>query len=117
MGRDRRMSVGPAMCRLLRKLSAAPPCVSTQVNMPEMCLPVRVYLRAVCKSYIMVSVDREWDKEKCGMVCTHGILFCHEEGWSYENGSNWRRYYTSGGGLRNTNMFSLILWCLDSTDT
>lgn len=80
------------MCRLLRKLSAAPPCVSTQVNMPEMCLPLRVYLRAVCKSYIMVSDDRERDKEKCGMVYTHGILFSHEEGWSYENRSNWRRY-------------------------
>lgn len=45
---------------------------------------VRVYLRAVCKSYIVVSDDREWDKEKCGMVYTHGILFSHEEGWSYE---------------------------------
>lgn len=86
------MSVVPAMCRLLRKLSAAPPWVSTQVNMPEVCPPVRVYLRAVCKGYIMVSDDRGWDKEKCDIVYAHEIIFSHEEGWSYENGSNWKRY-------------------------
>lgn len=70
------MSVGPAMCRLLRKLLAAPPCVSTQVNMPEMCLPIRVYLRTVCKSYVMVSDDKGIKKNVagCALMASFSVM-------------------------------------------